>query len=152
MYFDEMPEPGRSNLLNHEMPDMGETPCVDGPPLAERRISLLTTAGLHDWQDAPFTPGVSEYRMIASSMDMADLVTSHPSTNIDRTGILRDIDTVFPIHRLREMTADGTVGSVAGVHFSFLGSTPPAAFEGLIGEIAAKMRSDGVNGVLLAPV
>ena len=99
MFFDEMPEPSRSRLLNHPMPDFGETPCIAGPALGDRRIALITTAGLHSWRDAPFAPGRAEYRTIATSMDMADLITSHPSTNIDRTGILRDIDTVFPIHR-----------------------------------------------------
>jgi len=152
MYFDEMPEPQRSNLLDHPMPDFGATPCVDGPPLAQRRIALITTAGLHSYRDAPFAPGRAEYRTIPTSMDIADLITSHPSTNIDRTGILRDIDTVFPIHRLREMAGDGTIGSIAAAHYSFLGATPPETFESLIPEIAADMKRDGVDGVLLAPV
>jgi len=152
MYFDEMPEPGRSRLLNHPMPDFGETPCVDGGSLADRRIALITTAGLHSYREPPFAPGRAEYRTIPATMDMADLITSHPSTNIDRTGILRDIDTVFPIHRLREMADEGVIGTVAANHFSFLGSTPPATFEGLIGEIAGAMKKDAVDGVLLAPV
>lgn len=152
MYFDDMPEPGRSRLLDHPMPDFGETPCAAGPPLGERRIALITTAGLHGWRDAPFTPGRAEYRTIASSMDMDDVITSHPSTSIDRTGILRDIDTVFPIHRLQEMADEGAIGSVAACHYSFLGSTPPDTFKGLIGEIAAAMKADAVDGVLLAPV
>jgi D-proline reductase (dithiol) PrdB len=147
-----MPEASRGRLLNHPMPDFGETPCVGGVPLGDRRIALVTTAGLHGYRDAPFAPGRAEYRTISASMDMADLVTSHPSTNIDRTGILRDIDTVFPIHRLREMAEEGAIGSVAADHYSFLGSTPPETFEGLIGEIAASMKRDDVDGVLLAPV
>jgi D-proline reductase (dithiol) PrdB len=152
MYFEDMPEPGRSRLLNHPMPDMVETPCVEGLPLGKRRIALITTAGLHDYRDAPFVPGRSEYRTIPSSMDMADVITSHPSTNIDRIGILRDLDTVFPINRLREMEAEGAIGTVAANHYSFLGSTPPDNFEGLIGEIAAAMRADRVDGIVLAPV
>lgn len=152
MYFDDMPEPSRSRLLNHPMPDMGETPCVDGAKLADRRIALVTTAGLHSYRDAPFSPGRPEYRTIPTSMDMADLVTSHPSTSIDRTGMLRDIDTVFPIDRLREMADDGAIGSIAANHYSFLGSTAPNTFEGLIGEIAGDMKTDGVDGILLAPV
>jgi D-proline reductase (dithiol) PrdB len=152
MFFDDMPEPSRSRLLDHPMPEMGETPCAGGPQLADRRIALITTAGLHSWRDAPFAPGRAEYRTIPAAMDMADVITSHPSTNIDRTGILRDIDTVFPIQRLPEMETEGAIGSVAAAHYSFLGSTPPETFEGLIGEIAAAMRADNVNGVLLAPV
>jgi D-proline reductase (dithiol) PrdB len=152
MFFDEMPEPMRGNLLNHPMPDYGETPCVAGPPLAERRIALVTTAGLHGFRDAPFLPGRAEYRVIPDDSDMAELITSHVSTNIDRTGILRDINTVFPIDRLRELAGAGTVGSVAARHYSFMGSTPPAAYAGLIGGLAAEMKRDRVGGVLLAGV
>lgn len=152
MYFDEMPEPMRTNLLDHPMPDYGSTPCVGGAPLAGRRIALITTAGLHGFRDQPFAPGRAEYRVIAEDMDMAELITSHPSTNIDRTGILRDIDTVFPIGRLRELVEAGTVGSLAARHYSFLGSTPPATFAGLIEGIAAEMAGDCVDGVVLAPV
>ena len=114
MYFDEMPEPGRSNLLNHPMPEFDETPCVPGPGLPERRIALVTTAGLHTYRDPPFTPGRAEYRKVSASLDLGDLVISHPSTNIDRTGILRDIDTVFPLHRLR---GNGRTGRDRVAHY-----------------------------------
>jgi D-proline reductase (dithiol) PrdB len=147
-----MPEPQRSNLLNHPMPELGETRCVGGPPLAERRIALVTTAALHGFRDPPFTPGRDEYRTIPDDADMGEVITSHVSTNIDRIGILRDIDTVFPIHRLRELAADGTLRAVAARHYSFMGATPPMAYAALIAEVAAKMKQDRVEGVVLAPV
>jgi D-proline reductase (dithiol) PrdB len=152
MFIDDMPEPQRSNLLNHPMPELGETPCVAGPPLGERRIALITTAALHDFHDAPFVPGRAEYRVIPDDAEMGDLVTSHVSTNIDRIGILRDIDTVFPIHRLREMVAAGAIGATAPRHFSFMGATPPMAFADTAAEVAEGLKRDGVNGVVLAPV
>jgi len=152
MFIDDMPEPQRSNLLDAPMPDLGATECVAGPPLNERRIALLTTAALHSFRDPPFVPGRAEYRVIADDMDMGELVTSHVSTNIDRIGMLRDIDTVFPIHRLRELAAAGTVGATAPRHYSFMGATPPMANAELIARLAPEMRRDGVNGVILAPV
>jgi hypothetical protein len=152
MFIDDMPEPQRGNLLAHPMPDLGETRCVAGPPLPARRIALITTAALHGFRDPPFTPGRAEYRVIPDDGDMGELVTSHVSTNIDRIGILRDIDTVFPIHRLRELVAAGTVGASAARHYSFMGATPPMAYAELIAGVADEMKRDGVNGVVLAPV
>jgi D-proline reductase (dithiol) PrdB len=152
MFVDDMPEPQRSNLLNHPMPDLGATSCVAGPPLSARRVALVTTAALHGFRDPPFTPGRDEYRVIPDDADMGELVTSHVSTNIDRIGILRDIDTVFPIHRLRELVAAGTVGSTAPRHYAFMGATPPMAYADLIAEVASAMKRDGVNGIVLAPV
>jgi D-proline reductase (dithiol) PrdB len=152
MFLDDMPEPQRSNLLDHPMPDLGETPCVGGPPLGRRRIALVTTAALHGFRDPPFVPGRAEYRVIPDDMDMSALVTSHVSTNIDRIGILSDIDTVFPIHRLHELVAAGAVGATAPRHYSFMGATPPMAYAELIAEVADAMKRDRVEGIVLAPV
>ena len=53
---------------------------------------------------------------------------SHISTNFDRTGFQQDINVVFPVDRLRELAARGTIGSVADFHYSFMGATAPEAF------------------------
>jgi D-proline reductase (dithiol) PrdB len=58
-----------------------------------------------------------------------DLVMSHVSVNFDRTGFQQDMNVAFPIDRLRELVANGTVGSMAAVHYSFVGAFPPAAAE-----------------------
>ena len=147
-----MPEPMRSYLLNQEMPAYEKTPCADGPPLSDRRISIITTAGLHRHGDQPFVPGRGEFRVIPDDTDMTDLITSHVSTNFDRTALLRDINTVFPIDRLRELVAAGTVGSVASSHYAFMGATPPTAHAELAKGLAGDMKRDGVDGVLLAGV
>ena len=47
-----------------------------GPPLTERRIALITTAGLHRKDDPPFALGSGDYRIIPSDADMDDLVMS----------------------------------------------------------------------------
>ena len=43
----QMPEAVRNRLVNQELPDYADTPCVGGAPLSERRIAIVTTAGLH---------------------------------------------------------------------------------------------------------
>ena len=45
--IDELPDGTREDFLNREMPKFEETPLLSGPPLAERRIALISTAGLH---------------------------------------------------------------------------------------------------------
>ncbi|MDP6175232.1 MAG: glycine/sarcosine/betaine reductase selenoprotein B family protein [Rhodospirillales bacterium] len=152
MHLHEMPEVARDRLVNQELPDYDPTPCVDGPPLAKRRIALITTAGLHRRTDRNFTAGVGEYRVIPSDTDMADMIMSHVSTNFDRTGFLRDLNVVFPIDRLREMARDGEIGSVGAYHYAFMGATPPMAHAEIAKDLAGAMKGDKVDGVLLAGV
>lgn len=152
MHLHEMPEAARQRLINMELPTYDETPCVGGPPLRERRIAIITTAGLHRSSDTPFQHGVGEYRIIPDDTDMADLVLSHVSTNFDRAGFLQDFNVCFPIERLREMGADGEIGSIAAYHYSFMGATPPAAQAGVAKELADLLNSDNVDGVIFSPV
>jgi D-proline reductase (dithiol) PrdB len=152
MHVHEIPEPWRSRLINQPMPDLGDTPCVGGPPLRERRISLITTAGLHLQGERPFIPGKADWRVIPDDADLTKVVTSHIAANFDRIGMMSDINTVFPIDRLRELAADGTVGGAAARHYGFMGSTPPTEYAGVIKALADGMRQDGVGGVVLAGV
>lgn len=152
MYLEDLPEPYRSRLVNQPMPEMGETPCVSGPPLSRRRIALVSTAGLHLHGEPPFLPGQADWRTIPDDTDLANLVTSHIAPNFDRTGMMTDIDTVFPIHRLHELAAAGEIGGAAAHHYGFMGSTPPTSYADAIGRLAGEMKRDGVDGVILAGV
>lgn len=152
VHLHEMPDAARTRLINQDLPDLGDTPCVAGPPLAERRIALITTAGLHRRDDAPFTAGRGEYRIIPDDVDMRDLVMSHVSTNFDRSGFFQDLNVVFPIERLRELKAEGAIGSIAKRHYAFMGATPPEAMEAVARDLAAILKEDGVDGVVLAGV
>jgi D-proline reductase (dithiol) PrdB len=152
MYLEDMPEPFRSRLVNQPMPDFGDTPCIGGPPVKDRRISLITTAGLHLHGDRPFIPGQADWRVIPDDADLSQVVTSHIAANFDRIGMMSDIDTVFPIDRLRELVAAGAVGATAAHHYGFMGSTPPTAYADTIKTLADDMKADGVGGVVLAGV
>ncbi|MCP5153023.1 MAG: hypothetical protein H6983_02575 [Ectothiorhodospiraceae bacterium] len=77
---------------------------------------------------------------------------SHVSVNFDRTGYQQALSTVFPRTQLHALREEGVVGSVAGTHYSFMGATPPDAMEQAARELAPRLRADGVNTVLLAPV
>ena len=109
----DMPEAEALHLRRIECPTYDDTPLLAGKPLAERRVAIVTTAGLHRRGDRPFRPGDGSYRVIAADTPANALVMSHISVNFDRTGFQQDLNTVFPIDRLRELVSDGTVGSMA---------------------------------------
>ncbi len=52
------PESAR-HLLDKECPEFETAPFVAGPPLRERRVAIVTTAGLHRRNDKKFD--VSEF-------------------------------------------------------------------------------------------
>lgn len=149
---EEFPDGTRQDFLNREMPTFNDTPLVAGPPLDERRVALISTAGLHRRGDRPFTEASGDFRIIARETDDADIVMSHVSTNFDRLGFMQDLDVAFPINRLKELEADGVISSVAEYHFSFMGATPPELMEPSVKEVVATLKADNVSAVVLCPV
>ena len=143
----DMPEWERPHHLDKikALPDYGPTPFAPGPPLARRRVSIVTTAG-------PFEVGSSDYRVIPGDVASSDVVMSHISVNYDRTGFQEDVNVVFPLDRLRELEADGTIGSISGFHYSFMGASQGHTLEGKARELAQLLKRDGVDAVLLSPV
>ena len=134
------------------LPDFGPTPYVPGPPLGERRVAIVTTAGIHERGARPFEVGSADYRVIPGDTPAGDLVMSHISVNFDRTGFQEDINVVFPLERLRELQKDGAVGAISSFHYSFMGASPMQAFEPKARELAGLMKTDRVDAVLLVPV
>ena len=59
---------------------------------------------------------------------------------------------MFPLDRLRELAAEGVIGSVAATHYSFMGATDPVQMEPYAREVASQLKSDAVHAVLLSPV
>ncbi len=77
---------------------------------------------------------------------------SHISINYDRAGFARDVNVVYPIDRLKELAAEGVIGSVADTHYSVMGSTDPATMAESADGITARLQQEGVDAVILAPV
>lgn len=133
-------------------PQFADRPWVAGPPLSERRVVIVTTAGLHCRGDRPYTLDAADYRIIPGDTPAGNLVMSHVSVNFDRTGFQQDLNVVFPIDRLGELAAEGTIGSVAAFHYSFMGATHPDAMAPMARHLAGLLKQDRVNAVLLSPV
>jgi D-proline reductase (dithiol) PrdB len=135
------------------VPEFEQTAFTRAKPLAASTVAIVTSAALHSPEERRFAAGDTSFRVI----DRAErhLVLGHWSPNFDRTGLTLDLNVVFPIDRLEELAADGTIGAVAHRHYSFAGNQPddvatirldsgPAA--------AAALLADGVDVVILTPV
>lgn len=150
--LNEIPEPIYSHLKDLPCPTFNTTPWVTGPSLEQRRVAIISTAGLHRRDDRPFEGMAGDYRVIPGDCAPGDLVMSHISTNFDRTGYQQDWNVVFPLPRLRELAAEGRIGSVADFHYSFMGATEPTAMAAAADKLAGLLRGDGVDAALLVPV
>lgn len=137
-----------------EIPDYKGQPWVAGPPLDRRRVALVTTSGIHRADDTPYADGAaaSDYRVIPGETDVGDLVMSHLSSNFDRTGFQQDANVAFPLDRLKELAAEGLIGSVARFHYAFMGAARLPGLEPRARQLAGMLRRDAVDAVLLTPV
>ena len=127
-------------------------PWVPGPALSQRRIAIVSSAGLVIRGEDPFRGRDPHYHAIPATTRPEDLLCSHISINFDRTGFQEDWNVAFPIDRLRELAAEGAIGSMANVHYSFMGATDPVQMEPYARELASRLKQDSVDSVLLAPV
>jgi D-proline reductase (dithiol) PrdB len=139
--------------LSFKVPSFVSHPWVSGPPVRERRVAIVTTAGLHGRHDRPFSRDPDDYyRIILGDVQSSDLVMTHMAISFDRTGFQGDWNVVFPIDRLREMEAEGIIGALVAFHYSYGSIQAQADRPEPIREIAWLLKTDNVNGVLLFPV
>ena len=151
--LEQLPEPMRSHIANLPCATFPTQPWADGPPLNQRRVAIISTAGVHPKEDRPFTFLPEDlYRLIPGDITASDLTMSHISSNFDRTGYQQDWNVVLPLDRLRDLAEKRIIGSVADFHYSFMGATDPVQMEPAARNIAGLLKKDGVNAVLLVPV
>lgn len=143
----------RQGLEALACPTFETHPWAKGPPLRRRRVAIVSTAGLHLREDRPFMqePG-KYYRSIPGEVRACDLLMSHLSANIDRSGFQQDCNVMFPLDRLRELAHQGVIGRVASTHYSFMGGDDPTSWQEEARVLAARLKEDGVNAALLIPV
>jgi D-proline reductase (dithiol) PrdB len=153
MRLENVSEDERKRLLSFKCPTFDTFPWVGGPPLNKRRVAIVTSAGLNCRYDRPFSRDLNDYyRVIPGDVQANDLVMSHMATSFDRTGFQRDWNVVFPLDRLREMAAEGIIGSVADFHYSYNSSRAQPDAPEPIREIAGLLKKDKVDAALLFPV
>ncbi len=148
----DFPRASQERLLALECQTFESTPFTIGSPLAERRVAIVSTAGLIVRGDALHGLPSAEFRVIPDDTPVEDVLMNHISVNFDRTGFQQDMDVAFPRTRLHELAADGLIGCVASRHYSFMGATDPVKMADAAEGVIEAMHADEVDTVLLVPI
>jgi D-proline reductase (dithiol) PrdB len=148
----DLPPAMATRLAELECPDFATRPWVSGPPLSERRVAIVSSAGLVLRGEMPFRGRDPDFRVIPGETPPDQLLLSHISINFDRTGFQEDWNVVFQLDRLNELAAGGIIGSVAQTHYSFMGATDPVLMEPYAREVAGRLKGDRADAVILSPV
>ena len=153
--LDQLSELQRQTALYFPCMEHDDTPWTPWEKdLAQSKLSIVTTAGLHLRGDHPFEGGDPSYRAIPSSASPNDVIQSHASIGFDHTGYYRDINLAFPLDRIRELVERGILGSVAANYYSFMGAqrNPARIIEETAPEVVQLLKADQVDAVLLIPI
>ena len=151
--LERLPEANRKGLLALAVQVNETTPFLRlTKPLAQCRVAIVTTAGLHRRTDRPFGPGEQGYRVIPVDTPGAEIVQSHTSIGFDRVPTLRDVNISLPIDRLRELAARGEI-VLAPNHYAFMGALRDTVkIDGETGpEVARRLAADGADVALITP-
>jgi hypothetical protein len=130
--------------------------------LAEAKVALLSSAGLYvKATQAPFdgererrepTWGDPSWRAIPASVTTPELGMMH--LHLNAADVLADHDIALPTTVLAELVRDGVLGASTSRHVSVMGFQQ-AGLEAWRNEtapaIAALLREEGADGVVLAP-
>jgi D-proline reductase (dithiol) PrdB len=148
----ELPPAQAKRLAEVECPQFETTPFVSGSPLSQRKVAIVSSAGLFRRGTEPFRGRDFDYRVVPGGIAWQDLLISHISVNFDRTGLQEDWNVAFPLDRMRELAAEGVIGAVADTNYSFMGAADPLGMEPHARELAGRLKQDEVDSVLLTPV
>jgi D-proline reductase (dithiol) PrdB len=157
-FFSRFPSLTERWLKKQRLDDYGPPPWTPlTKPLSQCRIALVTTAGAHLKQDAPFDmedkEGDPTYRVIPSDAEQSVLCITHDY--YDHRDADKDINIVLPLERLRELTEEHIIGEVAPVHYSFMGHIDGRHIPRLLAEtapeVARRLQREQVDAVILTP-
>lgn len=126
-------------------------------PLDQSRVCLITTAGLYLIGDKPFNmadaDGDPTYRVIQATARPQELTITHDY--YDHRDADRDFNIVFPLERMRELTAAGYLGELTSKHYSFMGHIDGRHVEALQHEmlpaLLRELSAEAPDIVLLTP-
>jgi D-proline reductase (dithiol) PrdB len=155
----------RSMKTMYEATPVTTEPAAWAPlakPLSRCRLALMTSAGIYlkDSQE-PFDEererqnpewGDPTYREIPTDVRQAQIACSH--LHINHQDLLEDVDEVLPLRAFQKLAAEGVIGELAPLHYSFMGYQERQLkdWREVQGpELAAKLRERAVDVLLLAP-
>lgn len=120
-------------------------------PIAQTRLALLSSGGFYLPGQPAFTDGDVSYRRIPIATPLDTLRVHHHGYRDDDAD--RDPNCVFPLDRLREMTAAGEIGALVDPAFSFVMTYASQRDIHERGpQLAEELRAIGAEAALLVPV
>ena len=149
--WEDVPKALQGNMKTRTAP-FERTPWAEAPKLVDARVAIITTAAIHRRDDRPFTGHEGDYRVIPEDIEYSDLAMTHSSVNFDRSAYQQDVNVCLPLEHVRALVNSGEIGSIAGWHYSFMGSTAPQLMEQAANEVSQFLLGDRVNLVMLIPV
>lgn len=135
-----------------EIPIATMAPVVWTPvtkPLSEMKVALVSGTGVHLRTDGRFIlSSDSSFRIIPGDASSSELIVSHGG--YDNTDAQADINSMFPIDRLRELAMERLIAGIAPRHIGFMGGG--GDLKTLADEtgptIAAILKEDGVDAAI----
>ncbi len=126
-------------------------------PLNLSKLALVTTSGIHHRGQQPFDMqdknGDPSFREIHAKNIFADFQITHDY--YDHSDARKDPNIIFPLDRLRELVAEGLIGSLAENHYAFMGHIDGEHIATLVSEsaqeIVRRLKREQVDVVLLTP-
>lgn len=130
------------------------TPFTGVP--SDKTFALVTSGGLFlkDRQPAFETHSIhgdTSFRELPRSTRQADLDIAH--AHYDHALAREDVNIVFPLERFLELEAEGIVGKVAEMHYSFSYVNDVATLVAkTIPELVSRIKAQGVDVLFMVPV
>ena len=150
--------------ISKDIPDQPFGEDIPWTPLEksikETTFTLMTTAGismkkdpLFDLEREKIEPawGDPSYREIPRSATESDIEVSHLHINTEY--IKQDLNVMLPLTRFQEFEKEGIIGKLADTCYSYYGFQldPTALLKETMPRVAARMREDHIEAVLLTP-
>lgn len=126
-------------------------------PLAQSKIALISSAGVHLPGQVPFDldfrGGDFSFRELPNDLDLRQLKIAQRSSDFDQTGAKEDANLVFPLDRFRELVDRSVIAELNYRHFSFMGSisAPGRLLSDSAPRVAELLIEDGVDAAFLVP-
>jgi len=146
-----------SGMVHKDVADVRNDPVAfvhPTKPLAECRLGLVSTGGIHLRSQQPFDivdpDGDWTVREIPTATPAAEIAITHSHYN--HTDADEDINCIFPIERLHDLVAAGFLGSLTDVFFGMMGFIPNGTHvsDDAAPQIVQRLSEEGAEVVLLS--
>jgi len=124
-------------------------------PLSKMVISLVSSAGIFMEGQEPFDPwAVNDLSFRLIPVDTPFKVLHLQHNYFDHRDAIRDLNCVYPVHRLAEMASEGVIGQLAPTAITLgMGRLykRTALQEETVPQIVEVLKRDGVDAAFLIP-